>query len=154
MEIRPIEPDDVDRLERLFYRLSPETRYRRFFSPVNKPRPSTLQYLANVDHHVRDALVAVVDDEIIGVARYDKVSGYPNAAEMAVVVEDAWQRHGVATKLLHQLTELARARGYAMFTASMLGDNRPVVALIKALNPSARIKWDGGTLAAEIPLSA
>jgi hypothetical protein len=41
-----------------------------------------------------------------------------------------------------------------MFTAAMLGENQPVVSLIRALNPSARIKWDAGTLAAEIPLTA
>ena len=154
MNIRPIEPNDVDRLERLFYRLSPETVYRRFFSPIAKPQRSTLEHLAKVDHRDRDAMVAVVDDEIIGVARYDKVDGYPNTAEIAILVEDAWQRHHVASDLLNELTTVARRRGYTMFTASMLGENRPVVSLIKALNPSARIKWDAGTLAAEIPLTA
>ena len=154
MELRPIAPDDIDRLERLFYRLSPETVYRRFFSPIAKPRRSMLEHLANVDHLDRDAIVAVVDDEIVGVARYYKVAGYPNTAEIAILVEDAWQRHHVATLLVNELSTLARERGFTMFTAAMLGDNQPVVSLIRALNPSARIKWDSGTLAAEIPLTA
>jgi GNAT superfamily N-acetyltransferase len=154
VDIRPIEPGDVDRLERLFYRLSPETVYRRFFSPVTKPRRGTLEHLATVDHRDRDAVVAVVDGEIVGVARYDKIQAFPNAAEIAIVVEDAWQRHHVATELLNELTRIARSRGYTMFTASMLGENRPVVSLIKALNPDARIRWDSGALAAEIPLTA
>lgn len=154
MIIREIEASDVDRLERLFYRLSPETVYRRFFSPVSKPRRSMLEHLAEVDHVNRDAMVAVVDDEIIGVARYDRVDGYPNAAEIAVVVEDAWQRHHVATLLTNELARRARSRGFEMFTATMLGDNQPVVSLVRALNPNARVNWDGGALSARLPLSA
>lgn len=154
MIVRPLEPEDVDRLERLFYRLSPETVYRRFFSPVAKPRRSVLERLATVDHVDRDALAAVVDDEIIAVARYDRVKDYPNAAEIAIVVEDAWQRHHVATQLLNELTTRARDRGFTMFTASMLGDNQPIISLVKALNPNTRIKWDGGTLAAQVPIAA
>jgi len=152
--IRQIEATDVDRLERLFYRLSPQTVYRRFFSPVAKPRRSVLQHLAAVDHWDRDAIVAVVDDEIIGVARYDRTAGYPNVAEIAVVVEDAWQRHHVASVLLNELAMRARHRGFSVFTASMLGDNRPVVSLVKAMNPRSSIKWDGGTLAAQVPIAS
>ncbi len=152
MIIREIEAGDVERLERLFYRLSPETVYRRFFSPIAKPRRATLEHLANVDHVNRDAVVAVVDDEIIGVARYDKVDGYPNAAEIAVVVEDAWQRHHIATLLMNELARRARSRGFEMFTAAMLGDNQPVVSLVRALNPNARVSWDSGALSARLPL--
>jgi RimJ/RimL family protein N-acetyltransferase len=152
VNIRQIEAEDVDRLERLFYRLSPETVYRRFFSPVHKPNRSTLEHLATVDHADREAMVAVVDDEIIGVARYDRVKDFPNAAEIAVVVEDAWHRHHIATVLLEALTQRAQAQGYSMFTASMLGDNQPIVSLVRALNPKTRVKWDAGTLAAEMPL--
>ncbi len=89
MITRQIEPDDVDRLERMFFRLSPETVYRRFFSPVARPRRSVLEHLATVDHWDRDAVVAVVDDEIIAVARYDRAKDRVDAAEIAVVVEDS-----------------------------------------------------------------
>src|SRR5579859_2355963 len=48
--VRPIRPDDSVRLQRTFERLSPETIYRRFFSPIHTPPPGTLHRLANVDH--------------------------------------------------------------------------------------------------------
>ena len=35
--VRAIQPDDVERLERLFFRLSPRTVYLRFFQPVHAP---------------------------------------------------------------------------------------------------------------------
>jgi GNAT superfamily N-acetyltransferase len=150
--IRPIEPEDVDRLERLFYRLSPETIYRRFMSPIHHPRPGALAHLANVDHTSRDALVALDGDEIIGVARYDAAKGLPNTAEVAIVVEDAWQRHGIARQLLNDLAQLAARRGFTVLTAFMLGENRPAAELVRALNPNARMRWSAGELAAEMPL--
>ena len=61
-EVRPIEGDDVERLRRLFYRLSTETVYRRFFQPIHSPSDSALHFLCDVDHVRRDALVAVSDD--------------------------------------------------------------------------------------------
>ena len=36
LTVRPIEPNDVARLERMFFRLSAATVYRRFFSPVQR----------------------------------------------------------------------------------------------------------------------
>ena len=46
LSVREITLDDVDRLRRMFSRLSPDTVYRRFFSPVNEPRRSALVWLA------------------------------------------------------------------------------------------------------------
>ncbi|MEA2283671.1 MAG: hypothetical protein QOK21_4278, partial [Solirubrobacteraceae bacterium] len=48
--IRPIEPDDRDDLREGFERLSPESRYRRFFSPVPRLSERHLDYLTQVDH--------------------------------------------------------------------------------------------------------
>ena len=71
LSVRPIEPDDVDRLGRMFGRLSPTTIYRRFFSPIHEASPRMLMRLTNVDHDRREALVALDGDEIVAVARYD-----------------------------------------------------------------------------------
>ena len=71
LSVRPIEPDDVDRLGRMFERLSPTTIYRRFFSPIHEASPRMLMWLTNVDHDRREALVALDGDEIVAVARYD-----------------------------------------------------------------------------------
>ena len=37
LTVREIELDDVERLERMFFRLSADTVYRRFFSPIVEP---------------------------------------------------------------------------------------------------------------------
>ena len=93
LTVREITIADIERLRRMFNRLSPDSVYRRFFSPIQEPSRTALLWLTSVDHGSRDALVALDGDEIVAVARYD---GKPdrNTAEIAVTVEDAWQRRG------------------------------------------------------------
>jgi predicted N-acetyltransferase YhbS len=138
---RPIVPADAERLRRLFHRLSPQSLYQRFFVPVTTPDEELLHRLATVDYDERLALVAVVDDEIVGVARFDR-SGFwlarPDSpvaqeAEAAVIVEDAWQGRGLATRLLWRLSAAARDRGVRAFTAGILGENRPMMGLLDVI---------------------
>ena len=150
--VRPIVVTDVDRLFRLFGRLSPETVHFRFFSPVQSPSRVALLRLATVDHHQREALVALAGDEIVAVARYDATS--PTRAEVAIVVEDLWQRHGVGLHLSRQLATLARSSGFEELTASMLPDNRAVLSLAHKLAPTAKVHWAGGAYEVAVPLAA
>ncbi len=151
LTVRAIEPDDVDRLERMFHRLSPETVYRRFFSPVQRPPHKTLERLANVDHHAREALVALYGDEIVAVARYDTTAD-EHEAEIAVTVEDAWQHRGLGRRLARRLATEAVTHGIDHFVATMLPENRAALALLRNLSPAASVRFDGGTCAAVAPL--
>lgn len=130
---RPIDTSDGERLERLFHRLSPMSLYRRFFTPVPWLDTRALERLVKVDYVDRLALVALVDDEVVGVARYDRLHGDPKSAEVAVIVEDAWQGRGIATRLLWRLSAAARARGLAAFVAEIQGENRPMMGLLGVL---------------------
>lgn len=150
--IRPIRSEDAPALGRLFERLSPETVYRRFHQPVRRPRQSTLVYLADVDHQRRDALVAEVDGEIVGVARYDRLADGADDAEIAVLVEDDWQRHGLGRRLVEALAREAAARGVQVFTAVMLGENAAALHLLRSLAPRTAVHPDHGELTARIPL--
>ena len=153
VEIRPIEADDVDGLRRLFFRLSPRTVYLRFFAPIQRPSEKTLRFLAGVDHDGREALAAVVDGEIIGVARYDRDKDDPTRAEVAVVVQDDWQGHGVGHVLLNELSRTARRHGVVMFTASVLGENRRVLDVTHHLNPATHGHLVQGEWELEIPVA-
>nr|MDQ3758225.1 GNAT family N-acetyltransferase [Actinomycetota bacterium] len=122
--------------------------------PVSEPSARVLHYLADVDHDRRQAIAAEVDGEIVGVARYDVLSeGDGREAEVAVLVEDAWQRHGLGRRLVQDLAELAAERGVEAFTAIMLGENRAALHLLRSLAPKARVHPDHGELAARIPLA-
>jgi GNAT superfamily N-acetyltransferase len=154
--IRPISIGDVERLARLFSRLSPESVHFRFFSPVVRPPRAALLRLADVDHRRRDALVALDGDEIVAVARYDgRVDADRKAsrqAEIALTVEDAWQHRGLGKLLAVRLAHLAAERGYDTFVATMLPDNRAALGLVRKLVPEATVRWAGGEYEADMPL--
>lgn len=149
--VRPIRRDDAVRLERLFYRLSPTTLYRRFFTLVDHPEPAVVQHLVDVDHDRRLAFVAVVDDEIVGVARCDRLPGGSDA-DTALVTADAWQRRGVATVLLQRLAVAAHARGITALVGTVLGENRPVLRLVRRLSADTRIEAVDGEYRFRVPL--
>ena len=143
MTVRPIRDDDIDRLRRLFYRLSPETVYRRFFQPVKQPSEKLLHHLAEVDHDLRQAIVAELDDEIIAVVRYDR-SSPSAAAEVAVLVEDAWQGHGLGRRLLRRLAADALEHGIVEMSATVLGENQRALRLARHVAPDTHSQLDHG----------
>jgi len=56
--IRPIEPSDADAMRAGFERLSLESRYERFLSPMDHMSTAMVRYFTDVDHHDHEALVA------------------------------------------------------------------------------------------------
>ena len=151
LTVRAINIGDVERLARLFTRLSPSSVHFRFFSPISRPPRAALLRLSAVDHMRRDALVALDGDEIVAVARYDGRPG-SNQAEIAITVEDSWQHRGVGKRLARRLAILATDRGYDTFVATMLPDNRAALGLVRKLVPDATVRFAGGEYEADMPL--
>jgi RimJ/RimL family protein N-acetyltransferase len=136
--LRPLRSDDKRKLAQAFEQLSPQTRYRRFFAPMESLSDQDLRYLTEVDHHDHEAIAAVNPENgmIVGVARFVR-SDDPTEAEVAVVVGDPWQGHGVATALLQQLVGRARAEGIDHFVALVLSDNTDALELFRHLAPGS-----------------
>jgi GNAT superfamily N-acetyltransferase len=151
---RPVQPDDDARLVRLWPRLSADTVYRRFHSPLRGLPLATVRHLVVVDHDRRDAVVALVGGEIVGIARYDRSPADASTAEFAVLVEDAWQNVGLGRQLLVELTGLAAARGVRRLTAIVQADNDRMVWLIRRLLPGSRLTLDAGVYEVDSPLNA
>jgi RimJ/RimL family protein N-acetyltransferase len=149
---RPVRPDDDERFRRLWPRLSRDTVYRRFHAPVRRIPAETVRRLVEVDHDLREAVVAELGGEVIGVARYDRSPTDPGTAEFAIVVEDAWQGVGLGRQLLTELIALAAARGVRTLTATVQPDNDRVIGLIRRLLPDSRFTPDDDVLAVHSPL--
>lgn len=148
-----LERSDGEALRRLFFRLSAATVYRRFHSPIVRPEQAQPDRLLDIDHHDREAVVAVLDGEIIGVARYARSCG-SDTAELAVVVADAWHRQGLAIRMLSSLAELAQSAGIHTFTATIQGDNRPALGLMQRLRPSVRPSFSYGSCEITLPVGS
>ena len=150
---RPIQPDDDERFRRMWPRLSRETVYRRFHAPVHRLPAETVRRLVEVDHDLREAVVAEFGGEVVGVARYDRSPADPATAEFAILVEDAWQGFGLGRQLLGELTALAAARGVEVLTATVQPDNDRVLALIRRVLPDSTVTRDDDVLVVRSRLS-
>src|SRR6478672_9231609 len=92
--LRPIRPDDKERLSEGLERLSKRSRFRRFLAPVTTLSAEQLAYLTEVDHFDHVAWVATLEanpDFGIGVARYVRLEDDHSVAEAAVTVLDDYQ---------------------------------------------------------------
>jgi len=123
--VRPIRPDDADRMRRLYSRLSDETIYNRFFSLLRELSDKDVEHFTTVDHKSRGALVATVGDEMIGVVRYERMN--VDEAEVAFIIEDAQQGRGLGTVFLEHIAAAARERGISRFVADVLPANRKML---------------------------
>jgi len=151
---RPVQPADQTLFCRLWSRLSPETVYRRFHAPVHTLPEETVRHLVTVDHDQREAVVAVVGGEVVGVARYDRPLDDPSTAEIALLVEDAWQGVGLGRQLLSDLTARAARRGVRTLTATVQPDNEPVLGLLRRVLPGSTLTPEADVYTVTSPLDA
>ena len=153
VRVRAIEPNDKELLLDGFERLSPESRYRRFLSPMPKLSRRALRYLTEVDHHDHEALVALDDNgAAIGVARFVRSQDDPQIAEAAVTVVDDWQGRGLGTVLLALLAERARDEGVRCFTAQVLATNSEMLDVLGGLGSVRTLDREQGVVAVAVDL--
>lgn len=153
VDVRPIEPGDKDAMRDGFARLSPESRYERFLSPLDQLSNSMLRYFTEVDHHDHEALVAFDPENgrALGVARYVREED-PEVAEAAIIVADDWHGRGLGTALLNELAERAREEGIHRFTAMVLARNEDMIDMLFRLGPAKVVDRANGTVQIEAEL--
>jgi GNAT superfamily N-acetyltransferase len=118
--------EDRALLEEFLGRLSESSLAVRFFAPV--PRSTAFAELWHgIEKPDRCALVMVVTQNgtssLVAHAEYVRDGVKAPAAEVAFLVEDAYQRHGCATLLLWRLARAAREVGIRQFHAAVLMRN-------------------------------
>lgn len=158
VQLRFLTPDDRDGLAAGFERLSPESRYRRFFTAMPKLPERMLDHLVDTDgwDHVAIAAEAGAEGtarEGYGVARFIRLREAPDTAEIAIAVVDAKQGQGLGRLLLHALVNAAADRGIAHARATVLHDNAAVQALLTELAPDVSSKADQGYVVYDIPIT-
>jgi acyl-CoA synthetase (NDP forming)/RimJ/RimL family protein N-acetyltransferase len=131
VHLRPILPSDADALLAFHGRMSERTRYLRYFGAYPQIPPRDLQRFTTVDHHDRVAFVALLGDDIVAVARYERIDKGPSA-EVAFVVEDRHQSRGLGPIFLEHLAAAARERGIERFVAEVLAENAAMLGVFRA----------------------
>ncbi|WP_166848350.1 GNAT family N-acetyltransferase [Isoptericola sp. BMS4] len=159
--LRPIRPDDADAIQRFQEAQSERSAYLRFFAPVRRLTARELDRLTRVDHHDRVALVAVRPgagadgerrEDVIGVARYDRVTA--TDAEVAFNIADAVQGMGLGSVLLEHVAAAARERGVLRFTAEVLPQNGPMLAVFRDAGYEVAQHLDDGVVTVAFDLEA
>ena len=133
--IRQVRSTDAPLLADGFARLSPRSRRMRFLGTKTTLSAAELRYFTEVDHHDHEAIGALsaADGRGVGIARYVRDAGDPQAAEIAVTVVDDWQGRGLGTELLFRLSGRARQAGINRFTALVAAENVAVAGLARKL---------------------
>ena len=145
VHVRPIRPEDAPALAAFHERQSPESIYRRYFSPRPRLSDADLEHFTVVDMVDRVALVVERHGEFIAWASYERLAGRDDA-DAAFQVDDQHHGKGIATLLLEHLAAIARANGITRFTAEVLADNRPMLAVFSRAGWPVERRFESGVV--------
>jgi len=125
--LRPVTPEDQERIQSGMAALSPESRYFRFFTSAARLSGEQLRYFSEVDQCDHVAWVALDSSDPkhlgLGIARFIRIKEEPTVAEVALTVIDACQRKGLGTILLALLYLIAEPLGIKTLRAVVADDN-------------------------------
>lgn len=145
--IRPIQPEDAELLVEFYSRVSDESKYYRFFSPMPQLSERDVKRFTEVDYVNRVAFILTVAGEMIAVGRYDTIE--PGKAEVAFLVEDKHQGRGIGQLLLEHLAQAGRERGIERFVAEVLPDNQAMIHTFKDAGYQVTSVYDEGVMELE-----
>jgi RimJ/RimL family protein N-acetyltransferase len=133
--LRPANPDDAPRLVAMFERCSPETRYARFMAPLQHFPASHLVDVVKSSRTRRSWVIEdVASGQVVGVGSWFR--NELDAAEVGLLVEDAFQHQGLGTALLDELVASALDEGITTFVGHTLADARHVHRMLRDLGPT------------------
>ncbi len=128
--VRLSRPVDSDGVERMHERSSADSRYQRYFTPMNEWREDNLRRISG-GH--RGATLVVTDEHDVIIALGNVFPTGPDdqdAAEIALIVDDAWHGRGVGGLLTAHLVDVARRLGFVRLVAYVLAENRAMLHVL------------------------
>jgi acyl-CoA synthetase (NDP forming)/RimJ/RimL family protein N-acetyltransferase len=143
--VRPIVPTDANRIRRFHAGQSAESIYLRFFSLLKTLSDKDVARFTQVDYNWRVALVVTVRDDIIGVARFDRLDA--TTAEVAFHISDAHQGRGVGSVLLEHLAAIGQEVGVTKFVADVLPQNHKMIQVFTDAGYEVSYHLDEGVIA-------
>lgn len=141
--LRTITPDDEQLLRDGIAKLSAESRYLRFFSPVPVLPDAVIERLVDVDGHDHIAWGAICTEcegqPAIGAVHAVRYRGGGPAGEFSVAVVDEFQGQGLARMMTAALLVHCVAEGMAVLDVHILSENAAAKRLVKSLDAA----WTG-----------
>lgn len=149
VRMRLTRPSDATRVRDFLERLSPETRQRRFLSPMPRVPASAIDHFTFYDPRERLVLAATCPGEggekVIGLGDIGFLS--TGIAELGLVVEEAHQSRGIGKLVAEAIASLAQARGATHLKAEMLDSSPAVLKVLGSIGPTISEIEDGRAVA-------
>jgi acetyl coenzyme A synthetase (ADP forming)-like protein len=153
--LRPIKRADVDRWLAFISRLSQRSLYLRFHYTPKLGREDAIRF-CSVDYNNAFAFVAETlrgqQREIIAIGRYYRIPN-KSSAEVAFVIEDAYQGKGIGTKLVEWLANVARDNGITTFEAAVLAENKGMMTVFKDYGFHVSSEYEGNVYRVTFPIA-
>ena len=150
--LRRAAESDVPALQEFLESLSVDSRYHRFMG-LPALTESRVRALATADGSLGTALVVEARGRIVAFAGFYRDAQHRNRAEVAFVVSDALQGHGIGTRLLERLAAIAREHGIDTFDADVLGDNRRMLDVFRESGFAMAARVEHGVYRVTLSLS-
>lgn len=149
--VRPITPDDADRLRAFHGRQSDESIYLRFFAPLRELSDRDVYRFTHVDNVDRVALVVTVRGDIVGVGRFDRIDA--TSAEVAFNISDHFQGRGIGSVLLEHLAVIGQEVGVTQFVAEVLPQNRRMLNVFQEAGYAVSHHFEDGVVAVSFDIA-
>lgn len=143
--LRPARSTDAAGVQTIFYHMSQEDIYTRFFQRLESFSLDRAQSYCNVNQDTEVAFVAVTgereNETMVGSCCYF-LNHTSNLAEVAYMILPEWQGSGLGKAMQVYMTEHARARGIRGFTADILATNSRMLRLAKCACEKVSVERD------------
>jgi acyl-CoA hydrolase/GNAT superfamily N-acetyltransferase len=147
VRIRAVKPSDEEQMRRLFYRFSDESVYYRYFSPIRTMPHAKMQAYVNIDYRKTFSIVVLTgkpgQGEIIAEARFARQKR-GNKADIAFVVDEAFQNQGIATFMYRLLIRFAKEQGIEGFSADVLASNKAMMKVFEKGDLALKARLEEG----------
>jgi acetyltransferase len=157
ISIRPIRPEDAPLLVEFFNGLSKDSVIFRFLVPVKALPPEWVIHFTRIASTRDVALVAVKEIEsrerILGVCRIMREQD-STTGELAVVIDDGWQRKGIGEVLCQLSMTIAKELGMTSIWGIVSPRNKRFLALAKKLSFTIKLDIGEGLYEVEMNLIA
>ena len=150
--LRPIRPEDREAIIEFYTRVSPKSKYLRFFTTHPTLSEDDLRQWIDIDYHDVVTLVLIERDQIVATGRYEVVSD--RVADVSFLVQDDHHGRGAGNILLEHLAQIGRECGVERFFAETLTENRSMVQVFIRAGYEVKPQLEDGFIVVDFPIEA
>lgn len=152
--LRQVRAEDREAMVDFYDRVSPKSKYLRFFNAHPDLSEEELDNWTYSDEKDTVTLVLVERDDIVATARFAVAQQWAPArvADVSFLVQDSHHGRGVGNILLEHLAQIGRECGIERFFAEILTENRPMVQVFVRAGYEIKPELEDGFIVVDFSL--